>query len=79
MLYSRFSLVIYFMRSVQSVQMSVPSSQFLPPPSPAGIHTFVFYACVLFCFTNVFICTVFLVFSLSFLNYENMLIHLQET
>ena len=31
-LYSRFSLVIYFMHSINSVYMSIPISQFIPPP-----------------------------------------------
>ena len=42
LVYSRFSLVIYFIHS--SVYMSIPISQFTPPPhSLLGIHTFVLY------------------------------------
>ena len=38
-LYSRFSLVIYFIHS--NVYMSIPISQFIPPPvSPLGVHTY---------------------------------------
>ena len=49
-LYSRFLLVIYFIHI--SVYMSIPISQFIPPPPPApllsplGVHTFVLYICV---------------------------------
>ena len=47
-LYSRFSLVIYFIHiSHISVYMSIPISQFIPPPlSPLGVHMFVLYICV---------------------------------
>ena len=31
LLYSRFSLVIYFMHTINSVYMSIPISQFIPP------------------------------------------------
>ena len=41
MLYSIFSLVIYFIPSINNVQVSIPSSQFFPPPSPLSVHTFV--------------------------------------
>ena len=41
--------------------MSVPISQFIPPPfSPLGVHTSVFYVCLSFCFAYRFICTIFL-------------------
>ena len=45
-LYSRFLLVICFIHI--SVYMSIPISQFIPPPplSPLGVHTFVLYVCV---------------------------------
>ena len=41
-LYSRFSLVIYFIHSINSVCMSIPISQFIPSPlSPlVSIHLF---------------------------------------
>ena len=32
-LYSRFSLVTYFLHSIDSIYMSVPISQFIPPPT----------------------------------------------
>ena len=40
--YSMFSLVIYFICSIKSIYMSVPTSQFIPPsPSPlVSIHLF---------------------------------------
>ena len=51
-LYSRFLLVIHFIHI--SVYMSIPISQFIPPPppttplplSPLGVHTFFLYICV---------------------------------
>ena len=44
-LYSSFLLVIHFIHI--SVYMSIPISQFIPPPlSPLGVHTFVLYICV---------------------------------
>ena len=49
-LYSRFLLVIYFIHT--SVCMSIPISQFIPPPplppplSFFGVHTLVLYICV---------------------------------
>ena len=49
-LYSRFLLLIYFIHI--SVYMSIPISQFIPPPNspppafPLGVHTFVLYICV---------------------------------
>ena len=41
---ARFSLVVYFMHSINSVYMSIPISQFIPPHPPflLGIHTSVF-------------------------------------
>ena len=33
LLYSRFSLVIYFTHSINNVHMSIPISQFIPPSS----------------------------------------------
>ena len=47
-LYSRFLLFIWFIHSINSVYMSIPISQFIPPlPTPfLGIHTFFLYICV---------------------------------
>ena len=46
MLYSRFSLLIYFRPSINSVYMSVLISQFIPPLLPHfDVHTFVLYVC----------------------------------
>ena len=62
-LYSRFSLDIYFIHSINSVYMSIPISQFIPlSPFPLGIHMFVcsLSLCLYFCFTDRFICTIFL-------------------
>ena len=41
-LYHRFSLVIYFIQSINSVYMSVPISRFIPLPFPhlVSIHLF---------------------------------------
>ena len=40
-------IVIYFIRGVNSVYMSVPISQFIPlSPPPPWIHKFVLYICV---------------------------------
>ena len=59
---SRFLLVIYFIHI--SVYMSIPISQFIPPPPPAfppwcpcvcSLHL-----CLYFCLANRFICTIFL-------------------
>ena len=44
-LHSRFSLVIYFIHSINSVHMLIAISQFIPP-SPLGVQTFVLYICV---------------------------------
>ena len=64
-LYSRFLLVIYFIHI--SVYMSIPISQFIPPPPhPHPIFpTWCPYICPLrlclyFCLANGFICTIFL-------------------
>ena len=46
-LYSRFSLVIYFIHSMNiSVYMSIPISQFTPPPLPPQVSTCLFSASV---------------------------------
>ena len=52
-LYSMFSLVIYFIHSSNSVFVSIPISQCLPHPRPplsplVGIHIFVLHVCVSF-------------------------------
>ena len=60
MLYSRFSLVIYFIHS--SAYMSIPISQFITPPSfpPRCPYVCSLPLCLYFCFANRFICTIFL-------------------
>ena len=40
-----FSLGIYFIHSIKNVYVTIPLSQFRPPP-PLGVHTFVLYVCV---------------------------------
>ena len=46
-LYSRFSLLTNFTHNVSRVYMSIPASQFIPPPlSPFGVNVFVLYVCV---------------------------------
>ena len=44
-LYSIFSLVIYFMHSISSIYMSIPIFQFLCPTFPLGILIFILYIC----------------------------------
>ena len=64
-LYSRFLLVICYIHI--SVYMSIPISQFIPPPSPLP-PTFPpwcpyicsLHLCLYFCLANRFICTIFL-------------------
>ena len=52
-LYSRVSLVTYF--------MSIPISQFMPPTSsPLGVHVYSLHLCLYFCFANKIIYTIFL-------------------
>ena len=64
---SMFSLIIYFIPSINSIYMSVPISQFLPcPPFPFGIHKFVLY----FCFANKTIYTIFSRFHIYTLIYD---------
>ena len=59
-LYSRFSLVLYFIHSISHVNMSIPISQFIPPPlSVLSAHMFVLYICVYFCFVNKIIYAIF--------------------
>ena len=38
--------------------MSIPVSQFIPPPSLPGNHKIVFYICDSLCLVNKFICTI---------------------
>ena len=42
---SGFSLAIYFIHSIVSIHVSIPTSQ-RPPPFPLGVHPFVLYRCV---------------------------------
>ena len=48
LLYRGFSLVVYFIRSINSVYVSTPVSQFIPlsPFFPLGICMFILYICV---------------------------------
>ena len=60
-LYSRFSLVIHFIHV--SVCMSIPISQFIPPPPlspPWCPYVWSLHLCLYFCPANQFICTIFL-------------------
>ena len=55
-----FSLVIYFIHSINGVYMSAPVSQFIPPP----YHPWCLYVCSLrlylcFCLANEISCTIF--------------------
>ena len=56
MLYSRFSLVIYFIPSRVCVKPNFPIHH-IPFPAPS-IHTSILYVCLYFCFTNKFICII---------------------
>jgi len=59
LLYSRFSLVIYFIHS--RVYMPIPTSQFIPPPFPTLYPYICFpYICLYFFFVNKFIWDIFL-------------------
>ena len=49
MVYSRFSLVIYFIHSISDVYMSIPISQLIPPIFP---YVCALYLFVCFCFAN---------------------------
>ena len=63
-----FSLVIYFIPSINSIYVSIPISQFLPPPPfPLGIHTFVLYVCVYFFFLFFFFNSYFIYLFILFL------------
>ena len=60
-LHSRFSLVIYFIPSINSECMSIPISQFMPPLFfPLDSHIFILYVCLHFCFANRIIYNIFL-------------------
>ena len=58
---TNYTLVIYFIHSINRVYISIPISQFIPPPFHRGIHTFVFYICVFSCFADKIIYTIFLI------------------
>ena len=60
MLYNMFSLVIYFMHSINSVYVSTPISQFLPVFPPSCPYICPLQLCLCFCFTNKIIYTIFL-------------------
>ena len=57
-LYSKSLSVIYFIYS--SMYMSIPISQFIPPPLPPGNHVCFLHLWLCFCFENKLICTLFL-------------------
>ena len=61
-LYSRFSLVIYFIHSINSAYMSIPISQFIPTPPFLPWNPYIHSLCLslYFCFANKFICIVLL-------------------
>ena len=63
MLYSRFSLAIYFIHS--SVCMLIPVSQFIPPLPFAPWYPYIrsLHLCLNFRFVNKIICTIFLDFT----------------
>ena len=67
-LYSRLLLAICFMYS--SVYVSVPFSQFISPSlSPLGVHRFVLYICLYFCFRLICIYIFFLIHTVAFWDY----------
>ena len=47
LLYSKVSLVIYFIHSINSVYMSIPISQFIPLSLSLGVHKFALYICLI--------------------------------
>ena len=58
MVYSSFSLVIYFIHS--SVHMSISISQFIPSPPPWFPYICSLHLSLYFCFAKKFICIIFL-------------------
>ena len=70
-LYSRFSLVIYFIHSINSVYMSTPVSQFIPPPLPPWYpYICSLCLCLYFCFVNKIVYTNFFRFDIYELIYD---------
>ena len=66
-----FSLVVYFIRSINSVYMSVPTSQFLPSsPSPLVSIGCSLCLCLYFCFVNKILYTSFFRFYIRALIYN---------
>ena len=61
-LYSRFSLVIYFIHSTSSVYMSIPISRFILALLPLLVQMCLASVSLFFCFANKFICSVSLDF-----------------
>ena len=61
LLYSRFSLVVYFIHSINSVYTSIPTSQFHPPHLPFPTYPYIcsLRLCLYFCFANNVIYTMF--------------------
>ena len=60
-LYGRFSLVIYFIYSINGVHMSIPISQFIPPFFPPWcLYVQLSHLVLCFCFVNKIIYTIFL-------------------
>ena len=53
----QYTILIYFIYCINNIYMSIPISQFIPPPpSPLGIHMFLFYFCTVnkIVYTNFF-------------------------
>ena len=59
-LFSRFSLVIYFIHSINSVYTSIPVSQFIPPTTfPLDQYVCFLHLHLYFCFANKIIYAIF--------------------
>ena len=59
--HSSFLSVNSYLHSISGMFMSVPISQFIPASLyPLGVHVFLLYVCISFCFVNKFICIIFL-------------------